>query len=158
MKRIIFFSLFLNCIFFSTQVYPGWNQKPTVNIYGFVDIYYVYDFNKPVTDYRQSFFYNHNRHNEFNLNLGLIRLQLVHPKYRANLSMQTGTYANDNYAAEPGVLKNIYEAVVGISLNKENNLWLDAGIMGSHLGFESAVSIDNLTLTRSLSAENSCFY
>ena len=158
MKRIIYFSLFLNCIFFSTQVYPGWTQKPTVNIYGFVDIYYVYDFNKPVTDYRQSFFYNHNRHNEFNLNLGLIRLQLVHPKYRANLSMQTGTYANDNYAAEPGVLKNIYEAVVGISLNKENNLWLDAGIMGSHLGFESAVSIDNLTLTRSLSAENSPYY
>ena len=158
MKRIILFSLLLNFILFSSPIYPGWNQIPNINIYGFVDIYYVYDFNKPVTDYRQPFFYNHNRHNEFNLNLGLIGLQLEHPKYRANLSIQTGTYANDNYAAEPGVLKNVHEAVVGISLNKENNLWLDAGIMGSHLGFESAVSIDNLTLTRSLAAENSPYF
>ena len=74
MKRILFIALFLNCIFFSTQVFPEWNQKPTINIYGFVDIFYVYDFNEPVTDYRQPFFYNHNRHNEFNLNLGIISL------------------------------------------------------------------------------------
>jgi len=158
MKRILLFTLFLNLFFFSESVFSGWNQKPNVNIYGFVDIYYVYDFNKPATDYRQPFFYNHNRHNEFNLNLGLISLQLEHPKYRANLSIQTGTYANDNYAAESGVLKNIYEAVVGISLDNENNLWLDAGIMCSHIGFESAVSINNLTLTRSLIAENSPYY
>jgi hypothetical protein len=158
MKRILFFVLFFNFIFFSTQVYAGWDQKPTINIYGFVDIFYVYDFNEPVTNYRQPFFYNHNRHNEFNLNLGLISLQLLHPKYRANLSIQAGTYPNDNYAAEPGVLKNIYEAVVGISLNNENNLWLDAGIMASHIGFESAISIENFTLTRSLSAENSPYF
>lgn len=135
-----------------------WQQKPNVKIGGYIDLFYAYDFNKPKTDYRQTFFYNYNRHNEFNLNLGYIKLSLEHPKYRANIALQTGTYTNDNYANEPNVLKNIFEANAGISLNKKNSLWLDAGIFASHIGFESAISIDNWTLTRSILAENSPYY
>ena len=36
--------------------------------------------------------------------------------------------------------------------------WLDAGIFSSHIGFESAVSKDCWTLTRSLLAENTPFF
>ncbi|MGS2764978.1 porin [Sinomicrobium sp. M5D2P9] len=140
------------------QTDSSWQQKPQIRLSGFMDVFYVYDFNHPGTDYRQPFFFNHNRHNEFNLNLGLVSLALEHEKYRANLAMQAGTYANDNYAAEPGVLKNIFEANIGISLNQKNNLWLDAGILPSHIGFESAVSMDNPTLTRSMLAENSPYF
>jgi hypothetical protein len=104
------------------------------------------------------FYFNHNRHNEFNLNLGFVKLGLEHSKYRANLALQTGTYSNDNYSAEPGLLKNIFEANVGLSLNKKNNLWIDAGVFASHIGFESAISTDNLTMTRSLLAENSLIF
>lgn len=154
MKHIIYLLLFLTFNFTQAQSSSAWNEKPTLNFSGFVDIFYVYDFNKPKDEKRQPFFYNHNRHNEFNLNLGLIQFNLTHPKYRAVLALHTGTYAEDNYVAEPGVLKIINEAKIGISLNKKNNLWLDAGIMSSHLGFESAVSIDNLTLTRSFAAES----
>lgn len=136
----------------------AWQQKPTLNISGFADVFYVYDFNQPQGSKRQLFLFNHNRHNEFNLNLGFVKLDLQQTKYRANLAMQSGTYTNDNYAAEPGVLKNIFEANVGISLNKKNVLWLDAGIMPSHIGFESAISIDNWTMTRSLLAENSPYF
>lgn len=135
-----------------------WNQKPKIKFSGFLDVFYAYDFNQPQTDFRQTFFYNHNRHNEFNLNLGILKASIEHTKYRANLAMQAGTYSNDNYAAEPGLLKNVFEANVGISLNKKNNLWLDAGIFSSPIGFESAISIDNWTLTRSLCAENSPYY
>lgn len=135
-----------------------WEQKPDLGISGFVDIFYVYDFNRPQGPERQAFLFNHNRHNEFNLNLGLVNFGINHPKYRANFAIQTGTYANDNYAAEPGLLKNIFEANIGISLNKKNNLWLDAGVLPSHIGFESAISMDNMTLTRSLSAENSPYF
>jgi hypothetical protein len=71
------------------------------------------------------------------------------------LAFHAGTDSNDHYANEPGLLKNIYEANVGISLNKKNNLWVDAGVMPSHIGFESAISMDNWYLTRSLLAENS---
>lgn len=135
-----------------------WQQKPEFKISGFVDVFYVYDFNQPQGNRRQSFLYNHNRHNEFNLNLGLVKLAVDHTKYRANFALQTGTYVNDNYAAEPGFLKSISEANVGISLSKKNKLWLDAGILPSYIGFESAVSSNNYTLTRSLLAENSPYF
>lgn len=135
-----------------------WNKKPALTLIGFTDIYYGYDFNQPKDNYRQSFLFNHNRHNEFNMNLGLLKLGVAHSKYRANIALQSGTYANDNYAAEQGVFKNLFEANIGLSLNKQNNLWLDAGIFPSHLGFESAISTDNMTLTRSLSAESSPYF
>lgn len=135
-----------------------WDQKPTIHTSGFLDLFYVYDFNQPKRTGRQPFLYNHNRHNEFNINLGLIKLNLEHSKYRANFSLHAGTYGNDNYASEPGLLKSVFEANIGISLNEKNNLWLDAGIMPSHIGFESAISMDNWTLTRSLLAENSPYF
>lgn len=151
----IFFIYSLNL---TAQVDSTWYQNSDFIISGFADVFYVFDFNQPQGTERQSFLFNHNRHNEFNLNLGLISFALEQKKYRANIVLQTGTYANDNYAAEPGVLKNIFEANIGVSLNRKNNLWLDAGVMPSHIGFESAISMDNMTLTRSLLAENSPYF
>lgn len=166
-SKALFRDILKYCIFFIVMLFgqPGitqsdsvWKQNPTINFTGFIDIFYAYDFNKPQTDFRQPFFYNHNRHNEFNLNLGFLKLALEHTKYRANIALHTGTYANDNYTSEPGLLKNIFESNIGLSLNKKNNLWLDVGIFGSPIGFESAISIHNWTLTRSLVAENSPYY
>lgn len=156
LKILIAFSL-LN-VHLSAQVDSTWQDKPSLSISAFADVFYIYDLNQPQGTERQPFLFNHNRHNEFNLNLGLLTLGVEHTKYRANLSLQTGTYANDNYAAEPDLLKNIFEANIGISLNEKNNLWLDAGVLPSHIGFESAISVDNMTLTRSLSAENSPYF
>jgi hypothetical protein len=133
-------------------------NKTILKLTGYIDIFYVYDFNEPKESSRLPFLYNHNRHNEFNLNLGLIKLSAENNNYRANFALQTGTYANDNYSLEPGLLKNIFEANVGLSLNSDNNLWIDAGIIPSHIGFESAISFDNLTMTRSLLAENSPYF
>lgn len=135
----------------------SWTKTPEVKFSGFVDAYYSYDFNTPDGP-RQSFFYNHNRHNEFNINLALFQTELSHDKYRARLSLQSGTYAADNYSAEQPIMRNLHEAFVGIALDKKNKLWLDAGIFSSHLGFESAVSADNYTLTRSFVAESSPYF
>ena len=148
---------FLNSFLFA-QNDSIWQQKPSLNISGFLDVFYVYDFNQPQGTERQTFLFNHNRHNEFNLNLGFVKLGLEHSKYRANFALQTGTYSNDNYTAEPDLLKNIFEANVGLSLNKKNNLWIDAGVFASHIGFESAIPTDNWTMTRSLLAENSPYF
>ena len=133
----------------SAQDTSDWVKKPALTVSGFADIFYVYDLNQPQGNSRQPFLFNHNRHNEFNLNLGILKIELENAKYRTNIALQTGTYANDNYAAEPSLLKNIFEANIGISLNKKNNLWLDAGILTSHIGFESAISMDNMTVTSS---------
>jgi hypothetical protein len=154
--RKLKYILFL--LFASRLAAQDWNQAPDIKWSGFVDVYYAYDFNRPATSERQAFLYNHNRHNEFNLNLALVRMNLTHDRYRANLSVQTGTYATDNYAAEDDVMKNIFEANAGLALNEAGSIWLDAGIFGSHLGFESAISMDNPTLTRSLVAENSPYF
>ena len=157
--RLFLFVLIACCIkIASAQNDSIWQEKPMLNISGFLDVFYVYDFNQPQGTNRQAFLFNHNRHNEFNLNLGFVKLGLEHSKYRANIALHTGTYVNDNYASEPTVLRNIFEANVGLSLNKSNKLWLDAGIFASHIGFESAVSPDNWTMTRSLLAENSPYF
>ncbi len=134
------------------------NEQPELSITGFVDAYYAYDFNKPDLAVRQPYFFNHNRHNEFNLNMALLRLGVTHSKYRANVALQSGTYAADNYASEAQVFQSVFEANVGVSLSCNDNLWLDAGLFPSHLGFESAISMDNWTLTRSLVAENSPYF
>lgn len=69
-----------------------------------------------------------------------------------------GTYANANYAMDKGVLKNKFEAYFRVRISKVHQLWLDAGIMPSNIGFESAIGKDNWTLTRSITAENSPYY
>ena len=135
-----------------------WRTSPSVNLNGFIDVFYAYDFPAPAASFRQPYLFNHNRHNEVNINMALIKLAVTHPKYRANIALHAGTYTTDNYAAEPRWIQNIFEANAGIALDEKNKLWLDGGIFGSHIGFEGAVSTDNWTLTRSLLAENSPYF
>ena len=130
----------------------------SLTISGYAETYYQYDFNKPADNNRPAFIYSHNRHNEFNLNLGFIKASYSSDRVRANIALAAGTYMNANYAAEPGVLKNVYEANTGVKLSKKKNFWLDAGIFPSHIGFESAISKDCWTQTRSLLADNSPYY
>lgn len=124
---------------------------------GYAEAYYTYDFNKPADNNRPGFIYSHNRHNEFNVNLAYVKGSYNADKVRANLAIGVGTYMNANYAAEPGTLKNIYEADAGFKIGKKN-LWLDAGILPSHIGFESAVSKDCWNITRSILADNTPFF
>src|SRR5262245_44373421 len=95
---------------------------------GFVEAYYSYDFNKPADNNRPWFLYSHNRHNEFNVNLAFVKGSYNSDMIRANIALAVGTYMNANYAAEPGVLKNIYEANVGVKILKTKNIWIDGGI------------------------------
>jgi hypothetical protein len=133
-------------------------QDTTLKITGYIETYYLYDFGKPENNKRPDFVYSYNRHNEVNLNLGYIKAAYENNNVRANLAIMAGTYPNANLAAEPGVLKNIYEANVGVKIMKERQLWIDAGIFASHIGFESAVGKDCWNLTRSIQADNSPYY
>lgn len=153
MKKYLFFFFVI-----PFHVWSQTTEESPLTLKGFVDVFYAYDFNHPENHIRQPFLYNHNRHNEFNLNLALLRVAHSGEGFRANFAIQAGTYAQDNYSAEENLLKHVFEANVGVRLNKTETLWLDAGIFPSHIGFESAISSDNLTLTRSLLAENSPYY
>ncbi|MEQ1746748.1 MAG: porin [Saprospiraceae bacterium] len=125
---------------------------------GYTETYYAYDFNRPADGNRPGFVYAHNRHNEFAVNIAVIRAVVQANRARGNLALMAGTYANANLATEPGTLQNIYEANAGVRLAKTADLWLDAGVFASHIGFESAIGKDCPTLTRSLMAENSPYF
>ncbi len=132
--------------------------KGHVEFGGYVEAYYIYDFNNPANHTRPSFIYSDNRHNEFNVNLAYAKISYIAPRLHANVALMAGTYANANLASEPGVLKNILEANAGINLSKKKQVWLDAGIFASHIGFESARGADCWNMTRSILADNSPYY
>ncbi|QDK81943.1 porin [Spirosoma sp. KCTC 42546] len=130
-----------------------------LTVSGYIEAYYSHDFTAPKTSQeRPGFLYNHKRNREVNVNLAFLKGAYTSERVRANLAIQVGTYAQYNYAAEQGLMKNIYEANAGVKLSKTKDLWLDAGIFSSHIGFESAISKDCWTLTRSILAENSPYY
>lgn len=143
----------------STGLYAhAQEEKPKIKVSGYLETYYGYDFNKPADNNRPGFIYSHNRSNEVNLNVGYIKGSYDDGGIRTNLAVMVGSYPNANLAAEPGVLKNIYEANAGVKLSKTANLWFDAGIFSSHIGFESAVSKDCWVLTRNISSENTPYF
>jgi hypothetical protein len=131
-------------------------NKLTFSYYG--ELYYSYDFSNPANHEKADFIFNHKRHNEISLNLAFGKVSYAHRNVRANFALMTGTYAQYNLSSEPDWAQLIYEASIGVKVSKKTNLWLDAGIMPSHIGFESAVGADCWTVTRSLLAENSPYY
>lgn len=155
MKKILFVLLAVCGITASAQN-DSINKPLTIG--GYAEVYYTADFNNPKNNSRPGFVYSHNRNNEVNVNLAYIKTAYNTENVRANLALAVGTYMNANYAAEQGVMKNVYEANAGLKISKKHNLWIDAGVFPSHLGFESAVGKDNWTLTRSLFADNSPYF
>jgi hypothetical protein len=130
----------------------------TIKTRFYLDSYLSYDVSSSNARQKAAFLYNHNRLKAVNINLALADISYSGKSTRAAVGLMAGTYAKFNLAAEPTLLQHVFEANVGIKLSPNKNLWLDAGIMPSHIGFESAISKDCWTLTRSILAENSPYY
>jgi hypothetical protein len=128
-----------------------------LTVSAFADCYYAYDFDRPTGRTRTPIFYNYNRHDEVNLNLGVLGVSYNTAGVRGNVALMAGTYAMYNLASEPVVFRNVYEANAGMRISKADT-WIDAGIMPSHIGFETVKSTDCWTLTRSIVADNSPYY
>lgn len=151
-----FFFLLFSCNFGYTQ--DSTTKKPAFTFRLYLDAYYSYDFNKPSNSEKPPFLYNHKRHKEISANLALVGFSYQEKSVRVNVGLMTGSYSRYNLANEPRLLRNLFEANAGIKLSKNRNLWLDLGTMPSHIGFESAISKDCWTLTRSILAENTPYY
>ena len=152
MKQIWLYSLVLLSFLGNAQE----KDSLKIKVSGFLETYYAYDFSNPTTDTKLPFMYNYNRHNEFNVNNGLIRAQLQYGNAYASIAVHAGTYVDDNYASED--IKLVSEAYVGMYLNDNKKSSIEVGIMPSYIGFESATTATNLTLTRSILAENSPYF
>ncbi len=154
MKKIVFvFLLFQTSILFAQS-----DSIKKLTFSGYGEFYYSYDFANPANQEKQNFIYSHKRHDEVNVNLIVGKANYTDKMNRANLGLMVGNYAQYNLSSEPTWAQFIYEANIGVKLAKKHNLWLDAGIMPSHIGFESAISADCWTLTRSILADNSPYY
>lgn len=122
-----------------------------------MDVYTSYGLNESGGELPE-YFYSYNRQGEVNLNLGYLRGSFIDNRFKAHLGLMAGTYANANLAAEPGTLRNLLEAYVGVSLNEGNRTWIEAGVFDSHIGFESPIGFDQLALTRGILSENTPYY
>jgi hypothetical protein len=154
-------SRYVLAVFLTYFFQSAFTQRDSLNrlsFSGYAELYYSYDFSRPDDKEKPSFVYNHKRHNEINTNLILLKSNYLDDHFRANAGLMTGNYARYNLSGEPDWAKYIYEANVGFRLSKKQNIWIDAGIMPSHIGFESAISADCWTLTRNILAENSPYY
>lgn len=134
------------------------DSSSIISFSGYAEIYYNYDLGKPANHERPSFIYNYKRDNEVTLNLAFAKANYTSSCVRANLALMTGTYAQYNLSAEPSWAQNVFESNIGVKISKQNNIWIDAGILPSHIGFESAVGADCWNLSRSILAENSPYY
>jgi hypothetical protein len=112
-------------------------------------MYYSYDFSNPQNFEKPDFNYNYKKHNQLNVNLAFVKLGYQSSRVRSNLALMTGNYAMYNLSAEPNWAKPLLEANIGYKISKQQNIWVDAGVMPSHIGFESAVGADCWNLTRS---------
>jgi|688.fasta_scaffold04082_12 hypothetical protein len=155
MKFFISFLLFL--AFFSIRsqdtIQPG---KITTSVY--LEAYYGFDEAGALRENRPGFLYNHTRINRPAINLAFLRSAYVISRFRMNVAFMTGTYAARNLAAEDPIFRNLFEANLGVALDKQERIWLDVGVMPSHIGMESAVGWENPTLTRCLVSENTPYY
>ncbi|MFD2037141.1 porin [Belliella marina] len=152
MNRLLLFFLLI-C---SGNVLAQKDNVGNLTFSGYLETYFSYDFNQPEHHLRPDFLYNFKRHNEFSVNLALLQASYQEDNIRSTIGLMLGSYAQYNLAGEPKWTQMVYEASIGFQVLED--LWLDVGIMPSHIGFESAVGADCWHLSRSLLAENSPYF
>jgi hypothetical protein len=111
-----------------------------------------------VRNKQEDFYYNHPTLNSPGINFTSIQYHLEKKRWGLDVGIQDGRYVQANYATQPLINRLISQAQVHYHPFKKQDLSFQVGIFPSHIGFESAWNSDNLTLTRSLLAENSPYY
>jgi len=152
MKRLLIL------LFSFSSVYAQEQDKDSLAFQFFAEGYASSIAHKPVFKTRPAFFYNYTRANAVGINMALARVHYSSKRFRSNLGFMAGDYATANLANEAAWTRNIYEANIGVKLGKDSHVWLDAGVLPSHIGFESAIGKDHWAATRSITADNSPYY
>jgi hypothetical protein len=142
---------------------PADSTKPVIAVGAYVDAYFAWDFGQPAT-FDRPYTTQPARHDEFNVNLAFVEARLSADKVHGRVALQAGTSVQANYLGEPrvGVVSGpdlariIQEAWVGVRVAR--GLWVDGGIYFSPIGWESWISWDNPTYTRSLLADYTPYF
>lgn len=96
------------------------------------------------------------RDRQFGLMLGTARVDADASSWHARLAMHTGWFTDANYQGGDRPWRFLQEVSAGARLHED--LWIDAGIIPSHIGYESMMPGANLVLSRSLTADYTPYY
>jgi hypothetical protein len=149
----------LPCVLYYLALVPGpcvADDNQSLTFSGFLDTTLAHDFNSPPTRYR-SYTTQPYYTDEPALNLGYIDATVHSTRYRGRLALQYGSSVIANYAAEPEIAARYFQEAYG-GLQLSESLSIDVGVFLSHIGFESWISRDNFTASRSLVADYSPYY
>ena len=157
--RVFLLFLLFSCpILVLAQDSTAVSKPKPLTFSAYAEGYFAHDFDRPANGDRPAFFDHFDRHGKFSLNFGFAKASYAKGAVRANLALESGTYIESNYASEPGMLGHLLEANLGVRLDRNGRWWLDAGVMPSHIGFESNLGKDNWALTYSMVTDNSPLY
>ncbi len=135
------------------------NDSSSTWRFGFyADVYSAWDFPQPDHFERSPYAFNHNRQGIPQFNQWAAKMSYVKSGLSIDLSVHVGTYPTDNYAAEPLGLRWIEQAQISYAFGKDQRWSISGGLMPSTVGFESARSKENPSLSRSLVAEMSPYF
>lgn len=154
-KRLCFTVLFWGITHFSLAQDSTTSSKSSMLIYG--DVYYSQLFNNRSIS-STPLMVNHSENGQVGVNTMIACYSFLTKMMRANAGLVLGSYAQENYAAEPFGYRSLYQANIGLKISAKHNVWVDAGIMPSHIGLEAAIAADNPTIYRSMAAEFSPYY
>lgn len=156
MRKICTSFFFLSLFLHSNQSHA--QSIDSIKVSGFLEVYFGKDqaiWNKHS---RPNFLYSHTATDHVALNTAVFELKSYSKRINTHLALVEGTYANKVTSAEPTGFGALYLANISLALDQSKNCWLTAGIFPSHIGLETAIGLNNVSLTRSLAAENSPYY
>ena len=152
MRALILIGLLIPQLVFS-QI-----NKDSIHFSGYTEIYFAQDQHNWNDHQRPDFLYSHTSTNHAALNTAVLDFKYSSERIKTQLSLVEGTYANKVTSAEPIGFGALYVGNISYKLSARENFWLQAGVIPSHIGLESAIGFSNLSLSRSLAAENSPYY
>jgi hypothetical protein len=133
-------------------------NKDSIHFSGYTEIYFAQDQHNWNDHQRPDFLYSHTSTNHVALNTAVLDFKYSSNRLKTQLSLVEGTYANKVTSSEPIGFGALYVGNISYKLSSKENFWLQAGVIPSHIGLESAIGFSNLSLSRSLAAENSPYY
>ncbi len=154
MKKILFACGFLALSFATAAQLDSLKEGFSKQFY--VDFYYSYDLNEPFNHQRPEFLYQYNKHNQLGINMAVADFSYVKDKMSANIGFNFGDFPAANMAHERELLNALYEANINYRFTED--LELTVGMFSSHMGFESALSFNNLLTSHSLASEWTPYY
>ena len=149
-----FFSLLLLQIFFS-QCYG--QKKDSLHVALFSDVYLSATPSLSEAE-RAHYVANYHRFNKPEFNFSAATFHYTSNHFRTSLGLMAGTYTDRNMLSEEPSARNIYEASIGYRFTSDEDIWLDVGVLPSHIGFESVPAQKNWSGSRSLVADLSPYY